>query len=206
MGDMFIPNSSPNDGIQELNLTLHHVRDGSSSLQEHQWQEFRRLARILVFGPPFQYVFAVVGAESERENVIEALDAVFKASGVSARRFEYREGESIGHTAESYDECDNRTEKFRRASARVQDLQRQIAAATSELQPQVLHIALPREFWSPQVFDAFNIRRENIARECAGHRLLFWLAPDVISDLARYAPDVWSWRSGSYDFSAQSRS
>jgi hypothetical protein len=56
----------------------------------------------------------------------------------------------------------------------------------------------PETDWLPSL----NVHRENLARRCP-LPLVIWLPGRLIRLLAIHAADVWSWRSGVFDFSVR---
>ena len=64
---------------------------------------------------------------------------------------------------------------------------------------EAVHIFGGESWFDRPRFEAFNIRREAVGRGAAA-RLLLWLTTDRVEHLARWAPDLCSWRGGVYDF------
>jgi len=140
------------------------------------YEDFLRLSRTLIHGPPFQWLLADAPDERLRGQVIAALDRVLRVAGLASNRLPL--------------------------SARIQDVPmleaRLVKIASSA---PVVHVIGRPGWFDAARWEAFNTRRERLAAR-ARARLVFWLDAEALALASRAAPDLWAWRAGVYDFAA----
>lgn len=140
------------------------------------YEDFLRLSRTLIHGPPFQWLLADAPDERLRGQVIAALDRVLRAAGLASNRLPL--------------------------SGRIGDVPmlevRLVAIARTA---PVVHVIGRPGWFDASRWEAFNIRRERLATQ-ARARLVFWLDAEALALASRAAPDLWAWRAGVYVFTA----
>lgn len=136
--------------------------------------DFQRLSKSLIYGPPFQWLLVDAPDEALRRQVMAALERVLRAA---------RLGSSSLPLSDRIDD--------------VAELERRLVEHARQ-QP-VIHVIGRPGWFDAQRWDAFNVRRERIAAEVRA-RLVFWLDAEAIELASRGAPDLWAWRSGVYAF------
>ena len=136
--------------------------------------DFLRLSRTLIHGPPFQWLLVEAPDESMRRQVMEALDRVLQRAGLRSDRLP----------------LSDKILDVPMLEARLVNNARQAA---------VVHVIGRPGWFDAARWDAFNVRRERLAAE-AQARLVFWLDGEAIALASRSAPDLWAWRSGVYAF------
>jgi len=136
--------------------------------------DFLRLSRTLIHGPPFQWLLVEAPDEGLRRQVLEALDRVLQRAGLRSDRLPL--------------------------SAKIIDVPMLEARLVNNArQAPVVHV-IGRPGWFDAVrWEAFNTRRERLAAK-ARAKLVFWLDGEAIALASRSAPDLWAWRSGVYAF------
>jgi len=136
--------------------------------------DFLRLSRTLIHGPPFQWLLVEAPDEGLRRQVLEALDRVLQRAGLRSDRLPL--------------------------SAKILDVPMLEARLVNNArQAPVVHVIGRPGWFDAARWDAFNVRRERLAAE-AQARLVFWLDGEAIALASRSAPDLWAWRSGVYSF------
>jgi tetratricopeptide (TPR) repeat protein len=142
------------------------------------FDDFQRLSRTLLHGPQFQWLLVDAPHEGLRKEVMAALAQVLSAAGMTTNSLPL--------------------------SARIKDVAELEARLIKNAnQADVVHVIGRPGWFDAGKWDAFNVRRERIARE-ARARLVFWLDAPAIELASRGAPDLWAWRGGVYAFSAKS--
>jgi hypothetical protein len=136
--------------------------------------DFLRLSRTLLHGPPFQWLLVEAPDEGVRRQVMDALDRVLKRAGLRSDRLP----------------LSDKIADVPMLEARLVNNARQAAVGHV--------IGRPGKFDAAR-WDAFNVRRERLATE-ARARFVFWLDGEAIALASRSAPDLWAWRSGVYAF------
>lgn len=135
--------------------------------------DFRRLSRSLILGPPFQLYLAEFGDSSYRDWVIRRLDDDLRVAGLNSARVVLNDVPDVP-TLEA-------------------ELREKAAGA------QVVHLLDGESWFDPARWDAFNARREAVARDVRA-RLVLWLHPDQVAAMPDRAADWWSWRTGIVNF------
>jgi tetratricopeptide (TPR) repeat protein len=148
--------------------------EAAQALPAPCFEDFQRLTRTLIHGPPFQWLLIDTPDDRLRKAVIAQLDPVLRAAGLRVNRV------PLG-----------------RAVTDVATLEQRLVRAAQSAE--VVHLLGARGWFDATRWDAFNVRRERIA-ETARARLVFWLEPQAIALAAQGAPDLWAWRSGVYVF------
>lgn len=148
----------------------------ATGLPPEHFDEFQRLSKTLVHGPPFQLVIVDCTDERLRKRVLDALDEVLGAA----------------HLAFSTLSLDPAVEG-------AADLEAQLVEYAQK--NDVVHVFGASSWFDDSRWDAFNARRERVA-QAARARLVFWLAPAAVNQMSAKAPDLWAWRSGVYTFEA----
>ena len=147
-----------------------------TALSPENNESYQRLLKTLLHGASFQFILAEIRNELLRDQLIATLDQAAATAGLSAIRLD------LGAEDASFDlpELENR----------LLDLAQQYA---------IVHLCGYDHWLTKERWQALNIRRDTLAENCRV-RLLCWLAPESIRLCAEQAPDLWSWRSGVYDF------
>ena len=146
-------------------------------LQPEHVGEFRRLAKGIVHGSPFQLLFIDCADSIYRDRVIDSLGDLLNEARLRVSRLPIGAG-------------------LRDAAAFERRLRQRAANAD------VVHVLGSRAWFNTERWDKLNLRRERLASG-ARARLLFWLDADSIAQLAQHAPDLWAWRGGVYEFALQ---
>ena len=136
--------------------------------------DFLRLSRTLIHGPPFQWLLVEAPDEGLRRQVMEALDRVLQRAGLRCDRLPL--------------------------SDKILDVPMLEARLVNNArQAPVVHVIGRPGWFDAARWEAFNTRRERLAAK-ARARLVFWLDGEAIALASRSAPDLWAWRSGVYAF------
>jgi tetratricopeptide (TPR) repeat protein len=136
--------------------------------------DFLRLSRTLIHGPPFQWLLVEAPDEGLRRQVLEALDRVLQRAGLRSDRLPL--------------------------SDKILDVPMLEARLVNNArQAPVVHVIGRPGWFDAARWEAFNTRRERLAAK-ARARLVFWLDGEAIALASRSAPDLWAWRSGVYAF------
>ena len=136
--------------------------------------DFLRLSRTLIHGPPFQWLLVEAPDEGLRRQVLEALDRVLQRAGLRSDRLPL--------------------------SDKILDVPMLEARLVNNArQAPVVHVIGRPGWFDAARWEAFNTRRERLAAD-ARARLVFWLDGEAIALASRSAPDLWAWRSGVYAF------
>jgi tetratricopeptide (TPR) repeat protein len=136
--------------------------------------DFLRLSRTLIHGPPFQWLLVEAPDEGVRRQVMDALDRVLQRAGLRSDRLP----------------LSDKIADVPMLEARLVNNARQAA---------VVHVIGRPGWFDGARWEAFNARRERLAAE-ARARLVFWLDGEAIALASRSAPDLWAWRGGVYAF------
>ena len=140
------------------------------------YDDFLRLSRSLIHGPPFQWLLVEAPDERLRRQVMAALERLLRLAGLSSDRM------TLNDRIADVPMLEARLERISRSAP-------------------VVHV-ICRPGWFDQArWQAFNIRRERLAAR-ARARLLFWLDTEALALACRAAPDLWAWRGGIYTFVA----
>jgi tetratricopeptide (TPR) repeat protein len=136
--------------------------------------DFLRLSRTLIHGPPFQWLLVEAPDEGLRRQVMDALDRVMKRAGLRSDRLPL--------------------------SAKIVDVPMlEERLVNNARQAPVVHVIGCQGWFDEARWEAFNARRERLAAN-ARARLVFWLDGEAIAQASRSAPDLWAWRGGVYSF------
>ena len=136
--------------------------------------DFLRLSRTLIHGPPFQWLLVEAPDEGLRRQVMAALDRVLQRAGLRSDRLPL--------------------------SDKIRDVPMLEARLVNNArQAPVVHVIGRPGWFDAARWEAFNTRRERLAAD-ARARLVFWLDGEAIALASRSAPDLWAWRSGVYAF------
>jgi tetratricopeptide (TPR) repeat protein len=146
-------------------------------LPPEHFDDFQRLAKSVVHGPPFQLVFIDCADSRYRERVIDSLGEVLRPARLRSSRLPL-------------------SERVHDAAALEARLRHHAAQA------EVVHIVGAAHWFNAARWDELNQRRERLARD-ARARLVFWLNAEAIALLSLHGQDLWAWRSGVYAFEAQ---
>ena len=144
------------------------------------YDDFLRLSRSLIHGPPFQWLLVEAADERLRRQVVEALERVLTLAGLHSNRMTL--SDRIGDVAM----LETRLETIARSAP-------------------VVHVICRPGWFDLERWQAFNMRRERLAAR-ARARLVFWLDAEALALASRGAPDLWAWRAGIYTFLAPIRS
>ena len=135
--------------------------------------ELGRLARAVGHGPDFQILIVEAVADEARRMAREAIDHAAEERGL-------RVAEVCWDPA-----------------ADAEGLERLIVAAVTNAD--LIHLSGASDWLTPQRWQGLNIRRDRLA-ESARVRLVWWLHPRNVTEMATQAPDLWAWRGGVYSF------
>ena len=135
--------------------------------------ELGRLARAVGHGPDFQILIVEAVADEATRMAREAIDHVAEERGL-------RVAEVCWDPA-----------------ADAEGLERLIVAAASDVD--LIHLSGASDWLTPERWQGLNIRRDRLA-ESARARLVWWLHPRNVAEMATQAPDLWAWRGGVYSF------
>jgi tetratricopeptide (TPR) repeat protein len=136
--------------------------------------DFLRLSRTLIHGPPFQWLLVEAPDEGLRRQVMAALDRVLQRAGLRSDRLPL--------------------------SDKILDVPMLEARLVNNArQAPVVHVIGRPGWFDAARWEAFNTRRERLAAK-ARARLVFWLDGEAIALASRSAPDLWAWRGGVYAF------
>ena len=134
--------------------------------------ELGRLARAVGHGPDFQILIVEAVADEARRMAREAIDHAAEERGL-------RVAEVCWDPA-----------------ADAEGLEQLIVAAADA---DLIHLSGAPKWLTPQRWQGLNIRRDRLA-ESARARLVWWLHPQNVAEMATQAPDLWAWRGGVYSF------
>ena len=135
--------------------------------------ELGRLARAVGHGPDFQILIVEAVADKARRMAREAIDHAAEERGL-------RVAEVCWDPA-----------------ADAEGLEQLIVAAATDAD--LIHLFGALDWLTPQRWQGLNIRRDRLA-ESARARLVWWLHPRNVAEMATQAPDLWAWRGGVYSF------
>ena len=135
--------------------------------------ELGRLARAVGHGPDFQILIVEAVSDEARRMAREAIDHAAEERGL-------RVAEVCWDPA-----------------ADAEGLERLIVAAASDAD--LIHLSGASDWLTPERWQGLNIRRDRLA-ESARARLVWWLHPRNVAEMATQAPDLWAWRGGVYSF------
>ena len=135
--------------------------------------ELGRLARAVGHGPDFQILIVEAVSDEARRMAREAIDHAARERGL-------RVAEVCWDPA-----------------ADAEGLERLIVAAASDVD--LIHLSGASDWLTPERWQGLNIRRDRLA-ESARARLVWWLHPRNVAEMATQAPDLWAWRGGVYSF------
>ena len=135
--------------------------------------ELGRLARAVGHGPDFQILIVEAVADEATRMAREAIDHAAEERGLRV------------------------TEVCWDPAADAEGLERLIVAAASDVD--LIHLSGASDWLTPERWQGLNIRRDRLA-ESARARLVWWLHPRNVAEMATQAPDLWAWRGGVYSF------
>ena len=135
--------------------------------------ELGRLARAVGHGPDFQILIVEAVSDEARRMAREVIDHATEERGL-------RVAEACWDPA-----------------ADAEGLERLIVAAATNAD--LIHLSGALDWLTPQRWQGLNIRRDRLA-ESARARLVWWLHPRNVAEMATQAPDLWAWRGGVYSF------
>lgn len=135
--------------------------------------ELGRLARAVGHGPDFQILIVEAVADEARRMAREAIDHTAEERGL-------RVAEVCWDPA-----------------ADAECLEQLIVATAADAD--LIHLSGALDWLTPQRWQGLNIRRDRLA-ESARARLVWWLHPRDVAEMATQAPDLWAWRGGVYSF------
>lgn len=158
-------------------ITFDFLRQRAAlDLSPEQQAEFQRLVKVLRFGSKFQMIFVEIGDAGLREQLIASLSEILQPAHLRCVQ--------IDLSAAGFDD--------------VYGFERQLHIH-NDAKADVIHI-VNTEYWLNDVrLHGLNLRREALAHtlQC---KLVFWMSPSVLDNVALHAADLWSWRSGVYTF------
>lgn len=161
------------DDTYRFDQVRHHA---AIALRPEHISDFQRLLKGLRVGSRFQFLVAEYNDANYRRELIAQIDAVLTELGQTSVQ--------LSLNPESYADFSSVEADLRRLAT----------------EHQAIHVLGGDSWFSDERWEAFNIRREAVARE-APIALIFWLSTLQISRLALMAPDLWAWRSGVFSFS-----
>ena len=146
---------------------------GSLTERPASGAELGRLARAVGHGPDFQILIVEAVADEARRMAREAIDHAAEERGL-------RVAEVCWDPA-----------------ADAEGLERLIVAAAADAD--LIHLSGASDWLTSERWQGLNIRRDRLA-ESARVRLVWWLHPRNVAEMATQAPDLWAWRGGVYSF------
>ena len=135
--------------------------------------ELGRLARAVGHGPDFQILIVEAVSDEARRMAREVIDHAAEERGL-------RVAEACWDPA-----------------ADAEGLEQLIVVAATNAD--LIHLSGALDWLTPQRWQGLNIRRDRLA-ESARARLVWWLHPRNVAEMATQAPDLWAWRGGVYSF------
>ena len=135
--------------------------------------ELGRLARAVGHGPDFQILIVEAVSDEATRTARDAIDHAAEERGL-------RVAEVCWDPA-----------------ADAEGLERLIVAAVADAD--LIHLSGAPNWLTSQRWQGLNIRRDRLA-ESARARLVWWLHPRNVAEMATQAPDLWAWRGGVYSF------
>ena len=135
--------------------------------------ELGRLARAVGHGPDFQILIVEAVSDEARRVAREVIDHAARERGLRV------------------------TEVCWDPAADADGLEQLIVAAATDAD--LIHLFGAPDWLTPQRRQGLNIRRDRLA-ESARARLVWWLHPQNVAEMATQAPDLWAWRGGVYSF------
>ena len=135
--------------------------------------ELGRLARAVGHGPDFQILIVEAVSDEARRMAREAIDHAAEERGL-------RVAEVCWDPATD-----------------AEGLERLIVAAVADAD--LIHLSGASDWLTSERWQGLNIRRDRLA-ESARARLVWWLHPRNVAEMATQAPDLWAWRGGVYSF------
>ena len=184
-GESPAPQPATGRSIDEIQ---HHA---ALDLSPTQQEEFQRLVKTLCNARGFRLLFAEINTAAERERVRSAIAQVRAATpDVAAPK--------RAHLVINLDGRD--------APADFAQLEAQLSAFAT---PDGLIEFINGNSWlwsgeKQNRLSEFNVRRDALARKCPSLHL-WWVSTDTLQQIATRAPDLWSWRSGVFDFRGDTR-
>lgn len=161
----------------EATFRFNHARHVAAlDLLPQHITDFQRLVKDLRFGSHFQLLICEYSDAIYRDALIQRIDEVLGGEGLRSER--------LVLSQETYSDF-----------AMVEADLRRLAA-----DHQAIHIVGGESWFDDARWQAFNVRREAVARDVPVC-LLLWLRAEPINRLARLAPDLWAWRAGVFSFS-----
>ena len=146
---------------------------GSLTERPASGAELGRLARAVGHGPDFQILIVEAVADEATRMTREAIDHAAEERGL-------RVAEVCWDPA-----------------ADAEGLERLIVTAAADAD--LIHLFGNPDWLTPERWQGLNIRRDRLA-ESARARLVWWLHPRNVAEMATQAPDLWAWRGGVYSF------
>ena len=167
-------------GERSLDELQHHA---ALDLSPPQQEEFQRLAKTLRNARGFRLLFAEVNTAADRERVRPAMTQLLTGMTEAVR---------VHHVVD-LDAAD--------APDNFEALERRLTALAA---PDALIEFINGNSWlwiseQDNRLSAFNVRRDALARECPALHL-WWVSTATLQHIATHAHDLWSWRSGVFDF------
>jgi len=135
--------------------------------------ELGRLARAVGHGPDFQILIVEAVSDEAKRTARDAIDHAAEERG-------FRVAEVCWDPAADAD-----------------GLEQLIIAAVTDAD--LIHLSGAPNWLTSQRWQGLNIRRDRLA-ESARARLVWWLHPRNVAEMATQAPDLWAWRGGVYSF------
>ena len=147
------------------------VRDASAALPSGCQEGFARLVKLIRARPDkFQLLILDCRDENLRERLIKDLDGFL-------------------------DVADRRTARLQLNTRDHPDFSAVERALTALAETNnAIHVTGGASWFNAAKWEAFNIRRESVAREIRAS-LLLWLDAESIASLAKVAIDIWAWRT-----------
>ena len=135
--------------------------------------ELGRLARAVGHGPDFQILIVEAVSDKARRMAREAIDHAAEERGLRVAEVRWD------------------------PAADADGLEQLIVAAVTNAD--LIHLSGAPNWLTSQRWQGLNIRRDRLA-ESARARLVWWLHPQNVAEMATQAPDLWAWRGGVYSF------
>lgn len=153
----------------------HHRHTTALALSPAHQSEFQRLVKTLCHGPKSQFLILEFNDVDYRAELVRRINELVLTEQQTVTQLRISSTDLADFAAV------------------------EAALITAARDHDAVHILGGESWFDRPRLEVFNIRREVVAR-AAPARLLWWLTTDAVEHVAQWAPDLWSWRAGVYDF------
>ena len=188
------PDETVDAATQKRNFAFdfaHQTRALDQSPEEAE--AFARLLKSLRYGSKNQLIFCEFSLAVHRDELIGRINQVLDVAHLRHTTFRVTEATFTNFYA-------------------LEDHLRNVRGMTGEYTspqhdpnaPTVVHLLVDMDWFTAERVYHFNLAREAIVRSIGG-RLLLWVTPATVMRFIENAPDLWSWRTGIFDFTQAAR-